>query len=84
MRSDMAGSTLPVPTATDFVTVARADPHTKPADIAAVSVSADGRYIAFVGHHGGTTPSFPDSNGTSIVDVTDPAHPVYLIRRKGV
>ncbi len=38
----------------------------------------DGRYIAFVGHHGGTSPSFPDNNGTSIVDVTDPAHPVYL------
>ena len=38
----------------------------------------DGRYIAFVGHHGGKSPSFPDNNGTSIVDVTDPAHPVYL------
>jgi hypothetical protein len=45
------------------------------------------RYIAYVGHHGGTddvpTPvdpltGKPENNGTSIVDVTDPAHPKYL------
>ncbi len=45
------------------------------------------RYIAYIGHHGGT-PEIPkprnpltgkdEFNGTSIVDVTDPAHPKYL------
>ena len=45
------------------------------------------RYIAYIGHHGGTD-EIPDPvnpltgkaepNGTSIVDVTDPAHPKYL------
>src|SRR5579872_5241009 len=45
------------------------------------------RYIAYIGHHGGT-PEMPkpknpltgqdEFNGTSIVDVTDPAHPKYL------
>jgi hypothetical protein len=45
------------------------------------------RYIAYIGHHGGTTEvpkpvnkitGVPEFNGTSIVDVTDPAHPKYL------
>ncbi|HZP76987.1 MAG TPA: hypothetical protein VFB45_12650 [Pseudolabrys sp.] len=45
------------------------------------------RYIAYIGHHGGTDavpkPMNPltkqaEFNGTSIVDVTDPAHPKYL------
>jgi hypothetical protein len=46
-----------------------------------------GRYIAYIGHHGGTN-DIPkpinkmtgqdEFNGTSVVDVTDPAHPVYL------
>jgi hypothetical protein len=45
------------------------------------------RWIAYIGHHGGTddvpAPVNPmtgqaESNGTSIVDVTDPAHPKYL------
>ena len=45
------------------------------------------RWIAYIGHHGGTDavpkPGNPltgqsEFNGTSIVDVTDPAHPVYL------
>ncbi len=45
------------------------------------------RYIAYIGHHGGTddipTPINPmtgkaEPNGTSIVDVTDPANPKYL------
>src|SRR6201746_1382872 len=45
------------------------------------------RWIAYVGHHGGTddipTPVNPmtgkaEPNGTSIVDVTDPAQPRYL------
>jgi hypothetical protein len=45
------------------------------------------RYIAYIGHHGGT-PEVPkpinaltgeaEFSGTSIVDVTDPAHPKYL------
>ncbi|HEY4166074.1 MAG TPA: hypothetical protein VGM96_04835 [Reyranella sp.] len=45
------------------------------------------RYIAYIGHHGGTDAvaapvnpmtGKPENNGTSIVDVTDPAHPKYL------
>src|ERR1700750_3316656 len=44
-------------------------------------------YIAYIGHHGGTpdvpkptnpVTGQPEFNGTSIVDVTDPAHPKYL------
>ncbi len=41
-----------------------------------------GRWIAYVGHHGGTAlnpmTGVLEGNGTSIVDVTDPSHPVYL------
>jgi hypothetical protein len=44
--------------------------------------AAGDRWIAFVGHHGGTAvnPLTGDEepNGTSIVDVTDPRHPRYL------
>ena len=50
------------------------------------------RYIAYIGHHGGT-PEAPkplnpltgqaEFNGTSIVDVTDPAHPKYLAHIPG-
>ena len=50
------------------------------------------RYIAYIGHHGGT-PEVPmpmnalsgqaEFNGTSIVDVTDPAHPKYLFHIPG-
>jgi hypothetical protein len=45
------------------------------------------RYIAYIGHHGGTTEvpkpvnkltGQPEFNGTSIIDVTDPGHPKYL------
>lgn len=45
------------------------------------------RYIAYIGHHGGTdtvaAPMNPQTgkaefNGTSIIDVTDPANPKYL------
>ncbi len=45
------------------------------------------RWIAYIGHHGGTDAvpdpvnpltGKPEHNGTSIVDVTDPAHPKYL------
>jgi hypothetical protein len=47
----------------------------------------DGRWIAYIGHHGGTDaepkPLDPltgkhEDNGTSIIDVTDPHHPRYL------
>ena len=50
------------------------------------------RYIAYIGHHGGT-PEIPkpvnrltgqaEFNGTSMVDVTDPAHPRYLAHIPG-
>jgi len=45
------------------------------------------RWIAYIGHHGGTDAipkpinpltGKPEPSGTSILDVTDPAHPVYL------
>jgi hypothetical protein len=45
------------------------------------------RWIDYIGHHGGTdavpdpvnpATGKPEHNGTSIVDVTDPAHPKYL------
>lgn len=45
------------------------------------------RWIAYIGHHGGTDDvpnpvntltGVAEPNGTSIVDVTDPAHPRYL------
>jgi hypothetical protein len=40
------------------------------------------RWIAYIGHHGGkafnTLTGEIEANGTSIVDVTDPAHPQYL------
>jgi hypothetical protein len=40
------------------------------------------RWIAYIGHHGGNVVSAAtgktEPNGTSIFDVTDPAHPVYL------
>ena len=45
------------------------------------------RYIAYIGHHGHTREvpkpvnpmtGQPEFNGTSILDVTDPAHPKYL------
>src|ERR1700751_2174321 len=45
------------------------------------------RYIAYIGHHGGTPDvpkpvnkltGQPEFNGTSVIDVTDPASPKYL------
>jgi hypothetical protein len=51
------------------------------------------RWIAYIGHHGGTDavpkPTNPlngqaEFNGTSIVDVTDPAHPKYLAHIPGL
>jgi hypothetical protein len=50
------------------------------------------RYIAYIGHHGGTPEApkpdntlsgQPEFNGTSIIDVTDPAHPQYLAHIPG-
>ena len=42
----------------------------------------DGRWIAYIGHHSGRANNpltgAVETNGTSIVDVTDPTHPVYL------
>jgi hypothetical protein len=45
------------------------------------------RWIAYVGHHGDRRPNpvagRVEDNGTSIVDVTDPAHPRYLAHIPG-
>lgn len=45
-------------------------------------VKQDGRYILYVGYHAGAVlnplTNAVEVNGTSIVDVTDPASPVYL------
>jgi hypothetical protein len=52
----------------------------------------NGRWIAYIGHHGGTDaepkPLNPLSgqrefNGTSLIDVTDPRHPKYLAHIPG-
>src|SRR5262245_43820593 len=51
------------------------------------------RWIAYIGHHGGTddipeplnpATGKPEPNGTSIVDVTDPAAPKYLVHIPGM
>src|SRR2546428_12518714 len=46
-----------------------------------------GRVIAYVGHHGGKARNpltgIEEDNGTSIVDVTDPARPRYLAHIPG-
>ena len=45
------------------------------------------RWIAYIGHHGGSQPNpltgKQEDNGTSILDVTDPAHPRYLAHIPG-
>ena len=45
------------------------------------------RWIAYVGHHGGTQPNpltgQAESNGTSIIDVTVPKRPKYLVHIPG-
>jgi hypothetical protein len=46
------------------------------------------RWIAYIGHHGGKPKINPitgavENNGTSIVDVTDPANPKYLAHIEG-
>src|SRR5213594_4141442 len=46
-----------------------------------------GRFVAYVGHHGGRAKNpltgADEDNGTSIVDVTDPARPRYLTHIPG-
>src|SRR5213594_855868 len=46
-----------------------------------------GRFVAYVGHHGGKARNpltgVEEDNGTSIVDVTDPARPRYLAHIPG-
>src|SRR5262249_50782129 len=51
-----------------------------------------GRWIAYIGHHGGTSEApkprnslsgVEEFNGTSILDVTDPHHPEYLAHIPG-
>src|SRR6185436_2220361 len=46
-----------------------------------------GRFIAYVGHHGGKTLNTltgrEEENGTSIIDVTDPRKPRYLAHSPG-
>ena len=45
------------------------------------------RWIAYIGHHGGTQPNpltgQPESNGTSVIDVTVPKRPKYLVHIPG-
>jgi len=45
------------------------------------------RWIAYIGHHGGVQPNpltgKPESNGTSVVDVTNPRQPRYLAHVPG-
>ena len=52
-----------------------------------VIVEQSGRWIAYVGHHGGRrlnpATSVVENNGTSIVDVTDPKNPRYLVHIPG-
>ncbi len=47
----------------------------------------DGRWIAYIGHLGGSAfnplTGKVENNGTSIVDVTDPGHPNYLVHIPG-
>ncbi len=52
-----------------------------------IITAQDGRYIAYVGHHNGSAlnplTGMVETNGVSIVDVTDPANPVYLHHIEG-
>jgi hypothetical protein len=52
-----------------------------------VIIEQNGRWIAYVGHHGGKAVNpltgAVEPNGTSIVDVTDPARPKYLAHIPG-
>ena len=52
-----------------------------------VIVEQNGRWIAYIGHHGGRrlnpATGQMENNGTSIVDVTDPKQPRYLVHIPG-
>jgi hypothetical protein len=52
-----------------------------------VIVNQGGRWIAYVGHHGGQRPNpltgRVEDNGTSILEVTDPRNPEYLAHIPG-
>src|SRR5438552_14726626 len=52
-----------------------------------IIINENGREIAYVGHHTGRMPNpltgAVEGNGTSIVDVTDPAKPKYLAHIPG-
>ena len=52
-----------------------------------IIINENGREIAYVGHHTGTAMNsltgMVEPNGTSIVDVTDPANPKYLAHIPG-
>src|SRR5881396_3418351 len=52
-----------------------------------IIINENGREIAYVGHHTGKMPNpltgAVEGNGTSIVDVTDPAKPKYLAHIPG-
>ena len=77
--------------AKDMVLVGR-DPLQGRSAYQPVIVEQNGRWIAYIGHHGGSVevpkPLNPltgknENNGTSIVDVTDPKHPTYLTHIPG-
>ena len=68
------------------------DLHARSASQTTIHHQAD-RYIAYVGHHGGTVDvpkpvnrltGQPEYSGTSIVDVSDPAQPRYLAHIPGL
>src|SRR5215212_5816450 len=52
-----------------------------------VIIQQNGRWLAYIGHHGGRRPNAltgqTENNGTSIVDVTNPRQPRYLVHIAG-
>ncbi|MEN3351850.1 MAG: hypothetical protein V7640_8 [Betaproteobacteria bacterium] len=52
-----------------------------------VIIEQNGRWLAYIGHHGGRRPNAltgqMENNGTSIVDVTNPRQPRYLVHIAG-
>jgi len=59
----------------------------RPLGLPAIIINENGREIAYVGHHTGAAMNplthAVEPNGTSIVDVTDPANPKYLAHIPG-
>ena len=84
MHSNRRSASRPKPRTCGWsagATCRRAAPTSRP------SIKQGDRWIAYIGHHGGTDDipkpvnpltGKPEFNGTSIVDVTDPANPKYL------